>query len=643
MSKSEKNADPVQGNFFTTKDVPNLTHALVRESIQNSLDAKDKASMEPIKVRFFISGVKYSLSWERASEIFEGLHPHLRAENNGLQRNEIPEPSGFVPFLVVEDFQTRGLEGSVNEDDDPLPEDKDPHNFYWFWRNVGRSGKVGNERGRWGLGKTVFPASSKINTYYGLTVRKSDGKKFLMGECVLKIHKDESGRKINPYGYFGEFTDERDLYFPIPSELSSNQSVFERLFNLERTDSNGIAQSGLSIVIPFPQDEISFREIVKGVIVQYFYPILSGDLHVEILDGDSDEVFDIRRDTISEAVEKVVFSEEEGESKESLKRLFELAKWAIAINPDDTISLSKPAIGNTPVWKKEWFLRDGVDEIIKSKIDSFDRGERVSFRVPVKVHQDDLEPVMSSFKVFLEKDSKLNEAESHFVRAGITITGVQKPKRKDLRVLVVIEDASLQKLLGDAENPAHTEWQKDSSHFKNKYVDGEKVIAFVSAAPSKLYEWLMVPVSGVDKNILRDIFYIEDTDSQADTDDTGEGEGGEDSPVAPRPEPDGSTAKFIIRRVQGGFVISANPNSVSVPQKINVQMAYLVPKGNPLKKYRRFDFDFRNDSMKIVKSGAEYVVIDSNEIDLSILNADFNVEICGFDTQRDIYIKAVSV
>jgi hypothetical protein len=40
MDKSEKKEDPFQSQFFTTNIVGGLAAALVRETIQNSLDAK---------------------------------------------------------------------------------------------------------------------------------------------------------------------------------------------------------------------------------------------------------------------------------------------------------------------------------------------------------------------------------------------------------------------------------------------------------------------------------------------------------------------------------------------------------------------------------------------------------------------------
>ena len=41
------------------------------------------------------------------------------------------------------------------------PNPADNEHFYWFFRNIGRSGKRDEDAGSWGLGKWVFPDASK--------------------------------------------------------------------------------------------------------------------------------------------------------------------------------------------------------------------------------------------------------------------------------------------------------------------------------------------------------------------------------------------------------------------------------------------------------------------------------------------------
>jgi hypothetical protein len=50
MQPGEMNVDPIEGEFFTTEALRSVTDALVRESIQNSLDAS--AGGDPVTVRF---------------------------------------------------------------------------------------------------------------------------------------------------------------------------------------------------------------------------------------------------------------------------------------------------------------------------------------------------------------------------------------------------------------------------------------------------------------------------------------------------------------------------------------------------------------------------------------------------------------
>ena len=56
--------------------------------------------------------------------------------------------------MVVEDFGARGLGGNPLLSNAPDPDSKVKEDFFWFWRNIGLSGKTGDDLGRWGLGKT---------------------------------------------------------------------------------------------------------------------------------------------------------------------------------------------------------------------------------------------------------------------------------------------------------------------------------------------------------------------------------------------------------------------------------------------------------------------------------------------------------
>jgi hypothetical protein len=47
----ETTRDPIVGEFFSTEAIDNPAQALVREGIQNALDALDKANEKTVRVR----------------------------------------------------------------------------------------------------------------------------------------------------------------------------------------------------------------------------------------------------------------------------------------------------------------------------------------------------------------------------------------------------------------------------------------------------------------------------------------------------------------------------------------------------------------------------------------------------------------
>jgi hypothetical protein len=68
----EKVRDPIQGEFFSTEAIKNPADALVREAIQNALDAALKGADGQIKdvlrVRFFLATGKHALPGDKVTQ-----------------------------------------------------------------------------------------------------------------------------------------------------------------------------------------------------------------------------------------------------------------------------------------------------------------------------------------------------------------------------------------------------------------------------------------------------------------------------------------------------------------------------------------------------------------------------------------------
>jgi hypothetical protein len=99
---------------------------------------------------------------------------------------------------------------------------------------------------------------------------------------------------------------------------------------------------------------------------------------------------------------------------------------------------------------------------------------------------------------------------------------------------------------------------------------------------------------------------------------------------------------LLDARPDGGFAIGPNEEEQAPPpEKLVVQVAYDVSAGNPLKKYSKYDFDFRKvaDAIEVTAIGCHYSVTGPNELTFDEFQDDFAIEVIRFDTNRDLYIS----
>jgi len=248
---SQKNRQPTLGEFFSANK--NTASSLMREAMQNSLDARLRNSAGPLAVRIYLSGDSRALSSNDIKPFLGEARRHYEAEGSGLRN--CPTKQEQCKYLVIEDFNTTGLNGDVHQYEPPRQEE---NHFYSFFRAEGQSNKSGAARGRWGAGKFVFAKASRIRTFFGLTVRSEDDRIYLVGQAILKPHKLE-GAMYMPDGWYG-WTEDLTLdtgdedYIHMPVDSQNHQSTLEtfcRTFRLRRR-----TESGLSIVIPYIDEDV---------------------------------------------------------------------------------------------------------------------------------------------------------------------------------------------------------------------------------------------------------------------------------------------------------------------------------------------------------------------------------------------------
>ena len=630
MDPDELNTNPTESEFFRGEG---FADAITREGIQNSLDAR--AGEDPVVVRISFHTEEDALDPERASAYFDTLWPHLDAEE--VEIKDLPNRDEPVPFVAIEDFNTSGLEGDPAEYDvlsDSAVADND---FYWFWRNKGRSGKRDTKRGRWGVGKFAFPSASRINSFFGYTRRSSDDEVMLMGQSVLQVHRDpHSDGRCAPLGYFARFRED-GLSLPLTmTENGQKVSQFAQDFSLNRES------PGLSLVLPYPDEELSQDAVTRSAIRHYFYPILAGDLVVEVADGAKH--LQITSDSLRNVTDSMDWGSS-GASKESLKNLFDFTDWALDQDEGDLVELQSAGENSYPSWSESKF-----GDNLESLQESFEKGERISLQAPIAVKPYDGSDTLSYFHIFLEADDDLKGSEEHYLREGLTIPDISRLSRRGVRGLIVVEDDSLSSLLGDSENPAHTRWNERNEDVKD-YEHGPTTVRYVVQALNKVVGYLSRPSEGTDTDLLADIFFLkqddlpggnhesEGSESQEDDSDPGTSSGGDSGGgggVNRDREP------FEISRTGTGFSISSR-EEVDSPSNARVEVAYVTGRGDSFRRYDPADFKLSDPDLDWSMSGASFDIVDDNEFDIEILNEEFSVSIEGFDARRDLTVRVTSL
>lgn len=616
--------DPIQQEFFAPEE--GSPGALVREAVQNSLDAKDRDRKGPVVVRFRF-GLNHATTYG-GSEYFHLLRDHLQVQSLAL----LPSSAAPVSYLVVEDFGTRGLQGdpghTIYDEQDASREDR--NDFFYFWRNVGRSRKEEADRGRWGLGKTVFPASSTLSSFFGLTIRKSDGRALLMGQSVGMTHTlfSPAGEKViyEPYGYYGRFESHTPLALPI--EDQSTLRRFAENFELTRTE-----EAGLSIVVPYPQRELNPNALIREAIRSYYIPIMTGELVVEAQDTSNHIV--VTAESLRDVIRAVPWRGTRT-TAEAVVGLVDFAEKALKLEAELLYVLGPQTSRDAPETLKERI----PEADLETQRGNFDSGQLLGFRVPILVKKPG-GTAESHLDLFLQRDESLNSGAADFVREGLAITQTGKLPRQPVRGLALVQDKPLSTLLGDAENPAHTKWQELSQKIKEpKYIHGRNTVRLVNSSLQQLSDLLTFRPGIRDLNLLSEIFFLpaESEATQKSQQPRESDQGQVDPPTLPPPSP---PKPFKLAQVKGGFRVDSTPGAADQLEGIVIRAAYAVRSGNPFTRYHPLDFDF--ESLALRGEGITVVEAIGNRLKVQITREQFAFSVSGFDERRDLEVSATAV
>lgn len=616
-----KNREATQGEFFASDTE---LRGFVREAVQNSLDARRPGHNGPVAVRIFLSGERLALPRETSKRYFRGGWEHFGSETSGLR--DVPAPEDPCRFIVYEDTGTTGLTGDTEQYHE-VPGQRNP--FYYFFRAEGQSNKQESGRGRWGLGKYVFPRSSRIRSFFALTVRCDDGRRLLVGQSILRSHHVD-GKSYTPDGWFGGKPPREDAAPPV--EAADFIDRFEKDFCLERRD-----QPGLSIVVPFCDPAWDVASVASCIVQDYFSAVLQDELVVTVEGPESELV--IHSQSIAD-----VLTQCEPAVQQHLQSLLELTRWASSHSESEhRIELQCSSARGAPKWSRQEISTDAFERLRET----FRREGRAAVRIPVSIQPRDADRRSSWFDVYLERCESAVPRRPVFIREGIVISGVRSRLLREVSAIVQIDHPALASFLGDAENPAHTEWQEESSHFKGKYLNGPATLRFIRNAVPDLCQMLSEETEAEDAELLLDVFSI-GTDSQQEGLPVGfetrrSGRRASGIPTS-QPSPGRRRSRhFRVTRKQGGFCVSSGPQRAGQPVctefgGIEVTVAYDRRHGNPLRKYCEDDFHLDRPPIRIRCTGMTVQCIGPNRLHLLPESPSFELTVTGFDENRDLYV-----
>src|SRR3989344_3283933 len=249
--------DPVAANFAYEG---NLTDSLIREAIQNIIDAR-LLGKSPARAEFDLKNVpvKSLPNPERLEQIFRKCAEYAEkrkvvpAAKHYKSQADVLKSGASVPLLRIADYNTCGLTGDTNDG-----------RWFMFMRGVGFNAGEAGAGGAFGLGKGAFFANSLFRTIFVSTVT-DEGVKFAGKSRLVSFEQD--GQLMQGNGTFG-----------LPGQLPvREQKDIPKIFRR--------SEKGTDIWIVNYLNHEDWEEVLCRAVLGWFWPAIHwGILSVKVGD-----------------------------------------------------------------------------------------------------------------------------------------------------------------------------------------------------------------------------------------------------------------------------------------------------------------------------------------------------------------------
>lgn len=595
---------PKSKEHFQSDRADALVTSAVNEIFQNAQDAKDILRFGPVTVRFSRQTYSGEMFW---NELMNGMEKHIDAVREkgrsvGVELFSNIDKTDDVPVLLIEDYNTIGLAGSI----DPITWESasEQTHFGNFWWRHGQSGKSKGNGGRHGIGKGTITHISEINAFIGISHRDCAPHLVGYGQATYWPHRrEERGPLYDSYGMFG--APHKDFPYPFTGELASDLA---RKIGFDREGKNG-----LSLMIPFPKVEVTDEALKLAVIKKCFYQICAGQLRVEI----GDLVIDN---------ENIAALAAEHPETAHLSPIIELS--AETIDPSRQFRAARVEKGKSAI-NSDLFSEEEVEEIRTL----WENGEVVDIAFSVPITKKGSETEWGEGRVIMKKHDDRETMQEVFVRGRVTVTMGTPKSGNYLGVFSASQDDALSAFLGDSENVAHTDWHK--SRVADRYKDHSETMDRIKNVFKDAYTLITgIEADRTIKNALTKFFWktrVEEKPRNQPKPD--EPKPVDESPVISiKADP----SPFIVHHTSDCVVITRSERDGDYGAKIEFYYS-----GKKAREYSKHDFDLSDKEFTLNWDGAIAFDGSPSQNLIEIASADIGsvLRVKGFDPNREVTVR----
>ena len=613
----------------------NEVDALVREVLQNSIDAK-REDEKRVSVNFTFGTASDTF---RDENFGNGLPQHL-SMTNALDYDDKDEFEKLrhvfdddkwitsLDYLLIEDYGTYGLAGDhtrmMKKELKPgtTTETKASINnrfrmFHWDWG--GHKGEDTTFGGSWGYGKAALTLCSKIKTILTLSTRNkvpnddSTREQSLFGHCIISPHFNETKN----FYYFGHYCLENESDTLPHSSIVNGKEVLEKFRNeigSKRTDTK--EHLGLSVVIPWPKQEFTTGSIIRSVIRNFSFALQKDLLEVTVSNPSKSITLD--KSTNLKLIQNpdVKWEENNIDTTELINLHSLLSSSVVPLEltlPDNSgYDISKLIEQIPENEQQQWYeyFNDPSNEKMK----------KVKITLPLwnkksgKVSHGNFETTF-----IMQHDSNQTFFQRHVIRV---LDNEMKTNAKSPNVVALTHidndiGNELHTFLRSAEGPSHMEWNVSRSRAK-RWDTPTNILRFITNFVPRFVEafsvgresepkalgWLQFPSP---KNRKKPAF--------------------PKKPIMPKELVEGSPLK--ASRIDSGIRFTPKDSkSIDIGMKIVIEVAYEMRKGNPFSKWEKEDFEMKD--LTITQSGIINIVRNNNTLTFEVSHLDVEINISGF-------------